>query len=225
MAARRARLRPVRRAPRREERARDAERPVMNRDRATPEAESRSGASSGQERARKLSANQLERCIAWNTRCRKRIEATFCPCKLPDRPRPPSTRRVPSSSNAKHGSWNKGRWMLLLLAVVCAAPVLASYFMYYVVKPTGGTTSYGALIEPQRPIPDAARRHRRRRQADAAHRAARQMADDPVNGSDCNEACVTRLYFMRQVRALQSAGARAGGRTSGCAPMTDPSPT
>jgi cytochrome oxidase Cu insertion factor (SCO1/SenC/PrrC family) len=52
------------------------------------------------------------------------------------------------------GSWNKGRWMLILLAAVCAAPVLASYFMYYVVKPTGGTTSYGALIEPQRPIPD-----------------------------------------------------------------------
>ena len=35
--------------------------------------------------------------------------------------------------------------MLILLAAVCAAPVLASYFMYYVVKPTGGTTSYGAL--------------------------------------------------------------------------------
>ena len=26
--------------------------------------------------------------------------------------------------------------------------------MYYVFKPTGGTTSYGTLIEPQRPIPD-----------------------------------------------------------------------
>ena len=29
--------------------------------------------------------------------------------------------------------------MLLLLALVCAAPVIASYFMYYVFKPTGGT--------------------------------------------------------------------------------------
>src|SRR5260370_31874835 len=52
------------------------------------------------------------------------------------------------------GSWNKGRWMLVLLAAVCAAPVIASYLMYYVIKPAGGTTSYGALIEPQRPIPE-----------------------------------------------------------------------
>ena len=27
--------------------------------------------------------------------------------------------------------------------------------MYYVVKPTGGSTSYGTLVEPQRPIPDS----------------------------------------------------------------------
>jgi hypothetical protein len=26
-----------------------------------------------------------------------------------------------------------------------------------------------------------------------------------VNGSDCNEQCVTRLFFMRQVRVLQAA--------------------
>ena len=45
-----------------------------------------------------------------------------------------------------------GRWKMLLLALVCAAPVLASYFMYYVVRPEG-RTNYGELIDPQRPLP------------------------------------------------------------------------
>jgi hypothetical protein len=45
--------------------------------------------------------------------------------------------------------------MLLLLALICAAPIAVSYFVYYVVKPAGGTTNYGALVEPQRPIPDS----------------------------------------------------------------------
>ena len=30
-----------------------------------------------------------------------------------------------------------GRWQMLLLALVCAAPVIASYFSYYVVRPEG----------------------------------------------------------------------------------------
>jgi cytochrome oxidase Cu insertion factor (SCO1/SenC/PrrC family) len=53
------------------------------------------------------------------------------------------------------GSWQRGRWMMLLIALICAAPVIGSYFTYYVIKPSSGTTSYGTLVEPQRPIPDA----------------------------------------------------------------------
>ena len=44
-----------------------------------------------------------------------------------------------------------GRWKMLLLALVCAAPVVASYISYYVVRPGGGT-SLGQLIDPQRPL-------------------------------------------------------------------------
>jgi hypothetical protein len=95
--------------------------------------------------------------------------------------------------------------MLLLLAAVCAAPVIASYLVYYVFKPAGGTTSYGALIEPQRPIP-----------ADLVVRdeSGHPMRLDALKGkwlmvsvdtSACGEACVKKLYFMRQVRATQGA--------------------
>jgi cytochrome oxidase Cu insertion factor (SCO1/SenC/PrrC family) len=103
------------------------------------------------------------------------------------------------------GSWNKGRWMLVLLAAVCAAPVIASYLMYYVIKPAGGTTSYGALIEPQRPIPEQmiVTDEQGKPMPLTAMRGKWLMVT--VNGSDCNEQCVTRLFFMRQVRALQSA--------------------
>ena len=46
----------------------------------------------------------------------------------------------------------RGRWKMLVVALVCAAPVITSYFMYYVVRPEA-RRSHGELIEPQRPIP------------------------------------------------------------------------
>src|SRR6476620_11636646 len=46
----------------------------------------------------------------------------------------------------------RGRWYMLLVMAACAAPVIASYFMYYVVRPEG-RRNYGELIEPQRPMP------------------------------------------------------------------------
>ncbi|MBV8636422.1 MAG: cytochrome C oxidase subunit I, partial [Burkholderiaceae bacterium] len=40
-----------------------------------------------------------------------------------------------------------GRIKMLLILAVCIAPVVASYFTYYVIKPTG-RTNYGDLIDP-----------------------------------------------------------------------------
>jgi hypothetical protein len=59
----------------------------------------------------------------------------------------------PTDGSSKKGSSHRGRWTLLLIAIICGAPIAISYFTYYVIKPKGGTTSYGTLIEPQRPIP------------------------------------------------------------------------
>ena len=41
-----------------------------------------------------------------------------------------------------------GRWKLLMVLAVCAAPMIASYLTYYVIKPSG-RTNYGALIDPR----------------------------------------------------------------------------
>ncbi|WDD95412.1 cytochrome C oxidase subunit I [Burkholderia sp. FERM BP-3421] len=117
------------------------------------------------------------------------------------RPTPPEASRSPAP---QRGSWQRGRWMLLLLALVCAAPMLASYFTYYVIRPQGGSTNYGTLIEPQRPIPAAF-------EVTDEHGARVPLASlrgvwllVMVNGGACDEACAKKLYFMRQVRATQA---------------------
>jgi hypothetical protein len=48
-----------------------------------------------------------------------------------------------------------GRWKLLAVLLVCASPVIASYFTYYVLRPEG-RSNYGELMNPQRPAPDVA---------------------------------------------------------------------
>src|SRR6478735_10020235 len=45
-----------------------------------------------------------------------------------------------------------GRLRMLAVLLVCAAPVVASYLTYYVIRPEG-RRNYGELVEPQRPMP------------------------------------------------------------------------
>ena len=93
--------------------------------------------------------------------------------------------------------------MLLLVAIICAAPIAVSYFTYYVIRPTGGTTSYGTLVEPQRPIPDSlvVTGEDGKPVKFATLRGHWLMIS--VDNSACDKACVTKLYFMRQIRAAQ----------------------
>ncbi|ORC47694.1 cytochrome C oxidase subunit I [Burkholderia sp. A27] len=109
---------------------------------------------------------------------------------------------MPGQPNGK-GSWERGRWILLLLAIVCAAPIVVSYVTYYVIKPTGGSTSYGKLVEPQRPIPDSLMvTGEDGKPLKFASLRGRWLLIS-VDNSACDKACVTKLYFMRQIRAAQ----------------------
>jgi cytochrome oxidase Cu insertion factor (SCO1/SenC/PrrC family) len=103
------------------------------------------------------------------------------------------------------GSWRRGRWMLFLIALICGAPIAISYFTYYVIQPKGGSTSYGTLIEPQRTIPPALMVT-----GDDGHEVPLASLRGrwlmiSVDSGACDEACVHKLYFMRQVRATQGA--------------------
>lgn len=108
-----------------------------------------------------------------------------------------------NGSNGNKGSWKRGRWMLLLLAIICAAPVIASYVTYYIIKPTGGTTSYGTLIEPQRPIPESLMVTGEDGKPMKLASLRGRWVMIAIDSSACDKACATKLYFMRQIRVTQ----------------------
>ena len=91
-----------------------------------------------------------------------------------------------------------GRWKMLLLLLVCAAPVLASYFTYYVLRPEA-RRNFGELIEPQRPLPDLAGSA-----LDGPARSLRALRGQwlllSVAGGACNPLCQKNLYLQRQLR-------------------------
>ena len=92
----------------------------------------------------------------------------------------------------------RGRWRLLGVLIVCAAPVVASYFTYYVVRPEG-RRSYGELIEPQRPLPSVAATALDGKAAPLASLQGQWLLVSVAPGS-CDAACEKHLYLQRQLR-------------------------
>lgn len=93
-----------------------------------------------------------------------------------------------------------GRWKMIALLMVCAAPVIASYFTYYVIRPEG-RRNFGELINPQRPVPELLALDLEGR----THRLAElkgQWLLLSVGRGACAEPCVQQLYFQRQLREM-----------------------
>lgn len=95
----------------------------------------------------------------------------------------------------------RGRWQLLLIMLACAAPVLASYFVYYVIRPEG-RSNYAALIEPARDLPAALPLRDLEGHAVEASTLRGQWLLVAVGSSDCDAACEKRLYAQRQLREM-----------------------
>jgi hypothetical protein len=93
-----------------------------------------------------------------------------------------------------------GRWKMLALMLVCAAPVLASYLMFYVVRPEG-RKNYGELIQPPRALP-AAQAALLDGSAYALPALQGQWLLVSVAGGACDEACQKRIYWTRQLREI-----------------------
>jgi hypothetical protein len=88
----------------------------------------------------------------------------------------------------------RGRIQMILLFLVCAAPVIASYFTFYVIKPSGGNTKIGELVYPVQSAPiDSIEASL---QGKWTLLIARPSAECKVG----NDQCVSLLYLMRQVR-------------------------
>jgi hypothetical protein len=92
----------------------------------------------------------------------------------------------------------QGRWRLVLLMLVCAAPVIASYFTYYVVRPDA-RRNFGELIQPQRSVP-ALTATTLDGQPVALSTLKGQWLLVSVGSGACGATCEQQLYLQRQLR-------------------------
>ncbi len=143
----------------------------------------------------------------------------------------------------------RGRRTLLLLALVCLAPVVLSYLAFYLMPPDG-RTNYGDLIDPQRDLRAlaitsiVAAEPETTAPAGSASTSTEAAAvtirpavvpGTPItlnhwtgrwlmvtaNPGLCDTACAQRLYAMRQVRLTQG---RERGRIERLWLITDSQP-
>lgn len=93
---------------------------------------------------------------------------------------------------------SRGRLKMFMVLLICAAPVIASYFTYYVIRPEG-RRNYGELVEPQRPMPALTAST-----ADGQPVPLASLKDQwllvSVAGGACPAACENHLYLQRQLR-------------------------
>jgi hypothetical protein len=93
---------------------------------------------------------------------------------------------------------SSGRMKMLIVLAICAAPVIASYFTYYVVHPQSAR-SFGTLIEPQRAIPDIAATDQQGRRVPLTSLKGQWLLVS-VAGGACDTECEKNLYLQRQLR-------------------------
>jgi hypothetical protein len=91
-----------------------------------------------------------------------------------------------------------GRWKMAAVMLCCAAPVIASYFTYYVIRPEGRSV-FGELIDPQRTLPALSAVGRDGVRVDLQSLKGQWLLV-AVADAACNALCEQQLYFQRQLR-------------------------
>jgi hypothetical protein len=112
-----------------------------------------------------------------------------------------SVHSLPQPGGALPQRTRSGRWKMLLVMAICAAPVVASYFTYYVIRPQG-RTNHGALIQPTRAIPALADLPLQTLDGQPVDPASikQQWLLITVAGGTCDALCEKQLYLQRQIR-------------------------
>nr|WP_314862709.1 cytochrome C oxidase subunit I [uncultured Undibacterium sp.] len=95
-----------------------------------------------------------------------------------------------------------GRWKLLAVLAVCASPLIASYFTYYVIKP-GSKNNYGSLIDPrQHPMPTLGLQSEDGKLTELSSLKGKWLILQ-IDDASCAEACQRKLLEIRQLRLIQ----------------------
>jgi hypothetical protein len=106
--------------------------------------------------------------------------------------------RLDAAAERRAGS---GRGKLLFILLACAAPVIASYFTYYVIRPAG-RSNYATLIEPAREMPAALALQDLQGRAVSASTLRGQWLVVVAGPAACNSDCEKRLFAQRQLREM-----------------------
>jgi hypothetical protein len=94
-----------------------------------------------------------------------------------------------------------GRLRMFLVLLACAAPVIASYFTYYVIRPDG-RTNYSTLILPSRTLPADLPLRTLDSQPVAPASLRSQWLMIVTGDASCDAACEKRIYLQRQLRDM-----------------------
>lgn len=129
----------------------------------------------------------------------ERTSSSSTPQASRDQPLDLTVHALPSMPESEAPA-TTGRWKMIGILLVCAAPVIASYFTYYVVRPDG-RRNYGELVNPQRPLPslDAAPLIEPTKPVPLTTLKGQWLLIS-VSGGACDAACQQHLYLQRQLR-------------------------
>jgi len=106
--------------------------------------------------------------------------------------------RLPALDDAARRT-RSGRLKMMLVLAVCAAPVIASYVTYFLIRPEG-RTNYSELIEPIRPIPSGLPLSDLQGNPVMAQTLKGQWLLVVVSGGACDGVCEKQLWVQRQLR-------------------------
>lgn len=109
--------------------------------------------------------------------------------------------RLSPAGDAPRSRSARGRWQLLLVLLACAAPVIASYLTYYVIRPQG-RSNYATLIEPAPEMPAALPLLGLDGKAVEARALRGQWLLAVAAPGACDGDCEKRLYMQRQLREM-----------------------
>ena len=104
----------------------------------------------------------------------------------------------PSQSDVRQERTRTGRWKMLAVLLVCAAPVVASYFTYYVLRPTQ-QRSFGELIAKQPGLPDVQAQTLDGKSVPLQSLKGQWLLVS-TSAAACEQNCQNNLYLQRQLR-------------------------
>lgn len=104
----------------------------------------------------------------------------------------------PTQSHVRQERTRSGRWKMLAVLLVCAAPVVASYFTYYVLRPTQ-QRSFGELIADQPSLPDVQAQTLDGRSVSLQSLKGQWLLISTSHAA-CEQRCQDHLYLQRQLR-------------------------